>query len=72
MADVERLFPGTITGVREWFRWYKTPDGKPINAFGYDEECLGADFAKKVVEETNHHYLDLIAGKANPGKLWLP
>lgn len=71
VADVETHFPGTISGIREWFRWYKTPDGKPINAFGYDETCLDADFAKKVVEETNHHYLDLMAGKSNPGKLWL-
>lgn len=72
IADVERLCPGTVTGIREWFRWYKTPDGKPINAFGYNEECLGADFCKKVIEDTNKHYLDLVAGKADPGKLWLP
>ena len=29
-------------GIREWFRWYKTPDGKPINGFGHDEKCLDA------------------------------
>jgi len=72
VADLETHFPGTISGIREWFRWYKTPDGKPVNGFGYGEACLGADFAKKVVQETNKHYLDLISGKVDPAKLWLP
>ena len=30
IADVEALLPGTVSGIREWFRWYKTPDGKPV------------------------------------------
>ena len=32
-----------LSGIREWFRWYKTPDGKPINGFGHGEACLDAD-----------------------------
>ena len=32
-----------VSGIREWFRWYKTPDGKPINGFGHDEKLLNAD-----------------------------
>ncbi|CAJ1439859.1 unnamed protein product [Effrenium voratum] len=35
--DVEAKCPGVISGIREWFRWYKTPDGKPLNAFGFEE-----------------------------------
>jgi len=35
VADIKRLLPNTIAGIREWFRWYKTPDGKPLNTFGY-------------------------------------
>lgn len=27
-------------GIREWFRWYKTPDDKPLNAFGFNEKVL--------------------------------
>ena len=26
VADVERLLPGTIDSIREWFRTYKIPD----------------------------------------------
>lgn len=40
IADVESVLPGYISGIREWFRWYKTPDGKPLNAFGFDEKAL--------------------------------
>jgi hypothetical protein len=31
-----------------WFRDYKMPDGKPQNAFGYDNKCLDKDFTMKV------------------------
>lgn len=27
--DVEKHLPGTLSAVREWFRTYKIPDGKP-------------------------------------------
>merc|ERR1712196_699994 len=33
--DVEKECPGYVSGIREWFRWYKTPDDKPLNAFGF-------------------------------------
>lgn len=41
IADVEELLPGYVSGIREWFRWYKTPDDKPLNGFGFDEKALG-------------------------------
>lgn len=48
VGDIEEYYPGTVSGIREWFRWYKTPDGKPVNGFGHGEAALGADEAKKV------------------------
>jgi inorganic pyrophosphatase len=71
IGDVERELPGVVSGIREWFRWYKTPDGKPLNAFGFDEKALDRAFALTVIDETHHHYLDLVAGKSEKGKLWL-
>ena len=41
------------TGIREWFRWYKTPDDKPLNAFGFDEKALNKKMALEVIEETH-------------------
>ena len=62
ITDVETHMPGVISGVREWFRWYKTPDGKPLNQFGFEENALDMKYALEVIEETNHQYLDLKAG----------
>merc|ERR1719408_815854 len=50
--DIEKFYPGTVSGIREWFRWYKTPDGKPVNGFGHGERALGAAAAKEVIAET--------------------
>jgi len=70
IGDVETKCPGVISGIREWFRWYKTPDNKPINAFGFDEKALDKKMALEVVEETNHAWKSLMAGKTDKGKLW--
>lgn len=48
IADVEAKLPGVVSGIREWFRWYKTPDDKPINAFGFGERALAKADALKV------------------------
>ena len=45
VEDVERLLPGTISLIREWFRTYKIPDGKPPNVFGLEERCMPRAYA---------------------------
>lgn len=57
--------------MREWFRWYKTPDPKPLNKFGFDEKALPRQFALEVIEETHHFWKDLRAGKTSADKLWV-
>ena len=71
VGDIEKYYPGTVSGIREWFRWYKTPDGKPVNAFGHGERALSAAEAKAVIAETHDHYRALLAGEAEAGDLWL-
>jgi len=134
VADIEAKMPGTLSGIREWFRWYKvrrtgshasmnrvflllectmlsrhknsmryypsclvahhvyyngnygnvcalcflqtcaclqTPDDKPLNAFGYDEEFLSAAKAKEVIQETHESWKGLQSGSIEAGKLWL-
>ena len=46
--DVEAKCPGVVSGIREWFRWYKTPDDKPVNEFGFGEKALPKADALKV------------------------
>ena len=68
--DVETHFPGTVSGIREWFRWYKTPDGKPVNAFGHNEEALGKETALEVIQETHEYWKDLVEGRTKVEKIW--
>jgi len=69
VADVDAKMPGVISGIREWFRWYKTPDGKPLNAFGFDEEALDKEKAVDVIEETHGFWQTLRNGGVESG-LW--
>lgn len=70
IGDVDKKMPGVISGIREWFRWYKTPDDKPLNAFGFDEKALDKSHALEVIEETHQYWKDLRSGKTDKGKLW--
>mmetsp|Transcript_16622 Transcript_16622/g.52319 ORF Transcript_16622/g.52319 Transcript_16622/m.52319 type:complete len:273 (+) Transcript_16622:71-889(+) len=71
IADVEAKCPGVISGIREWFRWYKTPDGKPLNAFGFAEKALDKAHAMEVIAETHEAWKKLREGKTDKGKLWV-
>lgn len=63
VADVERLMPGKIGAIREWFKMYKTAEGKGENEYAYNGEAKGAQFATDVVFETHESYSDLKNGK---------
>lgn len=69
--DIDDVPDAVKDGVREWFRWYKTPDDKPLNGFGFDEKYLDASEAKKVIEETHDAWKKLKAGETEAGKLWV-
>eukprot|EP00466_Bigelowiella_natans_P004757 jgi/Bigna1/74091/fgenesh1_pg.27_\ len=71
VADIKRLLPNTIAGIREWFRWYKTPDGKPLNTFGYDEIVQDAAFTQEVILHTHQSWKGLIQGEREPGENWI-
>ena len=62
VADVEKVFPGELEKIRVWFRDYKTPDGKPQNAFGYADKCLDKKFTAGVIAETHGFYNALKSG----------
>merc|ERR1712226_174141 len=65
ISDVEAKCPGVVSGIREWFRWYKTPDGKPLNAFGFEEKALSKSHAVEVIRETHQAWKDLVGGKSD-------
>jgi len=72
IEDVEANCPGVVSGIREWFRWYKTPDDKPVNEFGFGGRALNAKETKLVISECNEHWKSLIAGNSDKGKMWTP
>jgi inorganic pyrophosphatase len=69
--DIQDVPEAVKAGIREWFRWYKTPDDKPLNAFGFDEQFLDAATAREVITETNEAWKKLRAGETAAGKLWI-
>eukprot|EP00746_Dinoflagellata_sp_MGD_P161200 gnl/MRDRNA2_/MRDRNA2_88263_c0_seq1.p1 gnl/MRDRNA2_/MRDRNA2_88263_c0~~gnl/MRDRNA2_/MRDRNA2_88263_c0_seq1.p1 ORF type:complete len:345 (+),score=87.04 gnl/MRDRNA2_/MRDRNA2_88263_c0_seq1:71-1105(+) len=72
MNDIGDVPVEVIAGIREWFRWYKTPDGKPLNAFGFEEKALDKAEAVKIIDETHAAWKKLMAGECDAGKLWKP
>lgn len=70
IVDVQSQMPGVVSGIREWFRWYKTPDGKPLNAFGFDGRVLNAAAALAVIDETHEAWRRLRSEKHVHG-LWV-
>ncbi|KAL2346371.1 hypothetical protein Fmac_000371 [Flemingia macrophylla] len=69
--DVEKHFPGTLTAIRNWFRDYKIPDGKPANKFGLGNQAANKDYALKVITETNESWNKLVKRSIPAGELSL-
>jgi inorganic pyrophosphatase len=61
--DVAKQLPGTLDAIREWFRTYKIPDGKPPNVFGLDENFMDKHYALEIIKECNHAWKELITGE---------
>ncbi|XP_059631211.1 soluble inorganic pyrophosphatase 6, chloroplastic-like [Cornus florida] len=69
--DVEKHFPGTLTAIRDWFRDYKIPDGKPANKFGLGNKAANKEYALKVITEANESWAKLIKRSVPAGDLSL-
>jgi len=73
LQDVDRLLPGFHDTVRDWFKNYKTTDGKPVNELAFGGAVKDAAYAHQVLEECNHHYVALCTGKVeNKKSLCIP
>ena len=70
LQDVPRLFQKEVI---DWFRYYKTAEGKPENEFALDGVFQGEDIALEVIAENARQYLRLMDGTVkNTQGLWLP
>lgn len=62
LEDVDKFYPGTTTGILEFFRWYKTPRGKPLNEFLPKKTFVSRKEAMEILEQTGEHYKQLLQG----------
>ncbi|KAG5179119.1 inorganic pyrophosphatase [Tribonema minus] len=69
VEDVERLLPGVVDSIREWFRTYKIPDGKPPNVFGLGERCMPRTYAMKVINECYLAWKTLVSNASLGGEV---
>ena len=65
MEDFEKLHPERISEVREWFRMYKTLDGKPENEFKDDGRLFTREETLAIVLETSKQYRELMSADSN-------
>jgi len=57
------LKPEELTAIVEWFRNYKTAEGKGLNTIGLNEEIISAEKSYEVVLETHAHWKTLMERK---------
>lgn len=56
LNDISDINKDILNELREWFRNYKTAEGKPKNRFGLDEQFVSKDYAIGVAKETHEHW----------------
>ena len=63
IADVDKNLPGMLGAIREWYRTYKIPDGKPPNVFALDEKFMDKAYAQEIIDECHHAWELLVSGE---------
>jgi inorganic pyrophosphatase len=61
-ASLEQAMPGKIAVIRDWFKMYKTTDGKPENYFAFDGKFLDAEYSNEVIAECHESWQKLRTG----------
>eukprot|EP01120_Amphizonella_sp_Union-15-10_P005156 TRINITY_DN158_c0_g1_i1.p1 TRINITY_DN158_c0_g1~~TRINITY_DN158_c0_g1_i1.p1 ORF type:complete len:278 (-),score=49.40 TRINITY_DN158_c0_g1_i1:119-952(-) len=67
--QLEEKKKGIHYAIREYFRNYKLPDGKPLNTFAFNEKFLPKEKALEVIQEHHEQWKTLFDKK--PDKIWL-
>lgn len=64
--DVDDVPQEKLSEIKEWFRNYKTAEGKGVNRFGLDEKMMPKEYAWKVTWETHESWKKLVESRS-PG-----
>merc|ERR1712232_1319821 len=70
IADLEAKMPGKVKSIVDWFKMYKTPDGKPVNQFAFNDEAKDTNFALQVIDTCHRHWKD--TANIKTCGLWTP
>ncbi|ODQ63686.1 inorganic pyrophosphatase [Nadsonia fulvescens var. elongata DSM 6958] len=71
IGDVNNSFPTLVGHTRDWFKYYKVPDGKGINTFAFNGEAKNKEFAMKIIEDCHQSWVDLISQKGSETSITL-
>jgi len=72
--QLQQHWPDKVRTIIDWFRNYKTTDGKPKNEFAFKAEIQDVPLAQRVVWDTHAAWARRLRGEgvAAGDKLWVP
>mmetsp|Transcript_22582 Transcript_22582/g.40036 ORF Transcript_22582/g.40036 Transcript_22582/m.40036 type:complete len:269 (+) Transcript_22582:67-873(+) len=70
VKDLEHHMPNKLEAIVNWFKYYKVPDGKPVNTFAFDDQAKDVDFTMDIVDLTHKSWANTEA--VNKAGLWKP
>ena len=56
IEDYNRTNPGAVKEIIEWFRMYKTWEGKKVNKFCWNGEILSVDRTLELIQDSHRQY----------------
>eukprot|EP01133_Synstelium_polycarpum_P018598 gene18598-22252_t len=62
LASLERVLPGTVDKIREWYAVYKIAEGKERNNYALNGQPLDYQETETIIQETHQHWHELIGG----------
>jgi len=63
MNSIDDVDQKTKDVIVDWFKMYKTTDGKPENSFYKDAEFMGMNETLDVIKECHFHWMKLLLGR---------
>lgn len=67
--DLDKIKPGMLAAINEWFRCYKIPAGKGENTFAFNGEAKNKEFTMGIIEETHDQWKKLMADEGDRPKI---
>jgi len=61
MDDLDKVHPGLSATIRNYFKIYKVPSGKPETIFAFDGVFQNVEFSKNVISHNHEMWREMIA-----------